>query len=87
MPCLLVGKKVLKRYNEIWAEIKKATKRRKFDSDPDLCEKIWLLKSCNKIITTNFKNVINMLYLCLFFYCGFWLTCAFYGLCGSHHWQ
>ena len=40
MPCLFVGKKVLKRYNEIWAEIKKATKRRKFDSDPDLCEKI-----------------------------------------------
>ena len=63
MSFLAEDEKLLRKYSEIWSEIKKILVRKKIDSDlvsgeRDLKNKI---KSYNKITTTNLKNVYRPL--------------------------
>ena len=64
MSCLVVNKKLLKATMKYWARSKKvgrSKRRRNFDSDPESCDKNLKtkVKSYNKTIITNFKNVVN----------------------------
>ena len=57
----LVEKKNYYKYNEIWSEIKKSHEKKKVDSNP-VFNNTYLrtkIKSDNKKITTNFKNIKN----------------------------
>ena len=63
MSFLAEDEKLLRKYSEIWSEIKKILVRKKIDSDlvsgeRDLKNKI---ESYNKITTTNLKNVYRPL--------------------------